>query len=165
MVYAASIFHLFDWGQQVKVAERVVGLFKRRKGSVVLGRQRGNSTPMEYEHRTNQGGTMFRRNEESWREMWRVVGEKTVSGTSYSFYYQQCGKSLYFSCLLAENFVQPSFLTRKILICICQGTQWDVHVKLQQDGASDKRYYAETQGFGVQPTRGDGSLYFEVTRL
>ena len=82
VVYAASIFHLFDWGQQVKVAERVVGLLKKRKGSVVLGRQRGNRTPTEYEHRTNQGGTMFRHNEESWREMWRVVGEKTVSGVS-----------------------------------------------------------------------------------
>ena len=84
VVYAASIFHLFDWGQQVKVAERVVGLLKKRKGSVVLGRQRGNNTPMEYEHRTNQGGTMFRHNEESWREMWRVAGEKTVSGFSCS---------------------------------------------------------------------------------
>ena len=48
---------------------------------------------------------------------------------------------------------------------MCQGTQWDVHVKLQQEGAQDKRYHAERQGFGVQPTRGDGSLYFEVTRL
>lgn len=46
-----------------------------------------------------------------------------------------------------------------------QGTQWDVHVKLQQDGAQDKRYGTETQDFRVQPTRGDGSLYFEVTRL
>ena len=82
VVYAASLFHLFDWGQQVQVAERVVGLLKKRRGSVVLGRQRGNREPREYEHRTNQGGTMFRHNEESWREMWRVVGEKTVSGFS-----------------------------------------------------------------------------------
>ena len=86
VVYAASIFHLFDWEQQVRVAERVVGLLKKRKGSVVLGRQRGNSTPREYEHRTNQGGTMFRHNEESWRKMWRVVGEKTVSGFSCSVF-------------------------------------------------------------------------------
>ena len=52
-----------------------------------------------------------------------------------------------------------------MLTWLWQGTQWDVHVKLTQDGAQHQRYYAETNGFGVQPTRGDGSLYFEVTRL
>ena len=93
IVYAASIFHLFDWGQQVKVAERVVGLLKKRKGSLVVGRQRGSRTPMEYEHRTNQGGTMFRHNEESWREMWRVVGEKTVSGNLCSVFVESVAKA------------------------------------------------------------------------
>lgn len=116
VVYAASIFHLFDWGQQVKVAERVVGLLKRRKGSVVLGRQRGNSTPMEYEHRTNQGGTMFRHNEESWREMWRVVGEKTVSEIPCSVFCHNCRKSLYLACFLSNDILRFSFLTRNILM-------------------------------------------------
>ncbi len=164
MVYAASIFHLFDWGQQVKVAERVVGLLKKRKGSVVLGRQRGNSTPMEYVHRTNQGGTMFRHNEGSWREMWRVVGEKTVSGVSCSVFVGSAERD-YLACVLSDNILQLSFPTHKILTWICQGTQWDVHVKLEQDGAQSQTYHAEKNGFGVQPTRGDGSLYFEVTRL
>lgn len=161
IVYAASIFHLFDWGQQVKVAERVVGLLKKRKGSVVVGRQRGNSTPMEYEHKTNQGGTMFRHNEESWREMWRLVAEKTVSGFSCFVFVRSVGRA----CFLSNDILQLSLPTHDIRTWICQGTQWDVHVKLQQDGSQDKRYCAESQGFGVQPTRGDGSLYFEVTRL
>lgn len=93
IVYAASIFHLFDWGQQVKAAERVVGLLKKRKGSVVVGRQSGNSTPMDYEHKTNQGGTMFRHNEESWREMWRVVGKRTVSGILCSVFVRSAGRA------------------------------------------------------------------------
>ena len=84
----------FDWERQVKVAERVVGLLKKRKGSVVVGRQRGNCTPMEYEHRSYQGGTMFKHNEESWREMWRVVGEKTVS-VFFVLFLLECRKSLF----------------------------------------------------------------------
>lgn len=81
IIYAASIFHLFDWKEQVRMAERVVGLLKPVKGSMVLGRQRGNLQPAEYEHRTNKGGTMFRHNEESWKKMWKQVGEKT--GTTW----------------------------------------------------------------------------------
>lgn len=81
IIYAASIFHLFNWEEQVSMAERVVGLLKPVKGSMVLGRQRGNLQPAEYEHRTNQGGTMFRHNEASWKRMWKQVGEST--GTTW----------------------------------------------------------------------------------
>ena len=69
------------------------------------------------------------------------------------------------ACFLFDNILQLSVLTHKRLTWICQGTQWDVHVKLDKDGAEGPRYHAEKHGFGVQPTRGDGSLYFEVTRL
>ena len=77
MIYAASIFHLFNWPDQIRMAERVVGLLKPAKGSMVFGRQRGNANPAEYKHRTNEKGTMFRHNEESWKNMWGQVGETT----------------------------------------------------------------------------------------
>ena len=59
IVYAASVFHLFNWEEQVRMAERVVRTLKPVKGSMMLERQRGNLNPAEYEHKTNQGGTMF----------------------------------------------------------------------------------------------------------
>ena len=77
IIYAASIFHLFNWDDQVRVAEQVVGLLRPVRGSIVFGRQRGNVNPAEYEHRTSQGGTMFRYNQDSWKKMWQQVGKST----------------------------------------------------------------------------------------
>ena len=56
IIYAASIFHLFNWDDQVRVAEQVVGLLRPVEGSIVFGKRRWNVNPAEYEHRTNQGG-------------------------------------------------------------------------------------------------------------
>lgn len=81
IIYAASFFHLFNWEEQVDVTERVVRLLKPVQGSLILGRQRGNVNSGEYEHRTNEKGTMFRHNEKSWKEMWKQVGKAT--GTSW----------------------------------------------------------------------------------
>lgn len=81
VVYAASIFHLFNWEDQLRLAERVATLLKPVPGALVLGRQRGNVDAAEYEHRTNENGTMFRHNEESFKKMWEEVGAKT--GTAW----------------------------------------------------------------------------------
>ena len=45
IIYAPSFFHLFNWEDQVGLAERVVRLLKPVEVSLVLGRQRGISTP------------------------------------------------------------------------------------------------------------------------
>lgn len=79
IIYAASFFHLFNWEDQLGTMERVVRLLKPVQGSLILGRQRGNVHSGEYEHRTNEKGTMFRHNEESWKEMWKQVGKATGS--------------------------------------------------------------------------------------
>ena len=79
IIYAASFFHLFNWEDQVGMAERVVRFLNPIQGSLVFGRQRGNINSGEYEHRTNEKGTMFRHNERSWKEMWKQVGEATGS--------------------------------------------------------------------------------------
>lgn len=41
IIYAASFFHLFNWDDQVRVAELVVRLLRPVRGSIVFGRQRG----------------------------------------------------------------------------------------------------------------------------
>lgn len=79
IIYAASFFHLFNWEDQVGMTERVVRLLTPVEGSLILGRQRGNVNSGEYEHRTNSKATMFRHNEESWKEMWKQVGKATGS--------------------------------------------------------------------------------------
>ena len=82
VVYAASIFHLFDYTDQLLLAKRVVTMSKPVPGSLILGRQRGNIKAGEYEHRTNEKGTMYRHNENSFREMWKQVGKET--GTEWT---------------------------------------------------------------------------------
>jgi hypothetical protein len=59
-----------------------VKLLREKKGSVVLGRQVGNVEAGERVPRTNEKQTMFRHNEESFKQMWVEVGEAT--GTTWS---------------------------------------------------------------------------------
>ena len=89
IIYAASFFHLFNWGDQVRMAERVVRLLKPVEGSLVFGRQRGNITSGEYEHQTNEKGSMFRHNEKSWTELWKQVGRATGSSWDVKVWLEQ----------------------------------------------------------------------------
>ncbi|KAK0356686.1 hypothetical protein LTR91_011678 [Friedmanniomyces endolithicus] len=78
IVDASSFFHLFTLAEQKKVARRVLGLLKPRAGSLVVGRQVGNSRPGEYGMRSGEG-TRYRHDVASWRGMWEEVGgEKGV---------------------------------------------------------------------------------------
>lgn len=52
-------------------------ILSNRKGSLVLGRQAGNLEAGEQVHRTNAAQSMFRHNAESFRKMWKEVGEAT----------------------------------------------------------------------------------------
>ena len=89
IIYAASFFHLFNWEDQVGMAERVVRFSKPVEGSLVFGRQRGNINSGEYEHRTNEKGTMFRHNEKSWKELWERVGRATGSSWDVKVWLEQ----------------------------------------------------------------------------
>lgn len=84
VVYAAAFFHLFDRPEQLSLAKRVVTLLSSKPGSMVLGRQTGNINAGRYEHKTNDGGYMFRHNERSWKELWDEVGSET--GTKWDVY-------------------------------------------------------------------------------
>ena len=83
VIYTGSFFHLFGYEHQALVAERVIRLLRPVKGSIVLGRQRGNVEAGAYPHKTNvKTGTMYRHNAESWKKMWQEVGRKT--GTEWN---------------------------------------------------------------------------------
>ncbi|KAK1071792.1 hypothetical protein LTR74_003164 [Friedmanniomyces endolithicus] len=78
IVDASSFFHLFTLDEQKKVARRVLALLKPREGSLVVGRQVGNSRPGEYGMRSGEG-TRYRHDVASWRGMWEEIGgEKGV---------------------------------------------------------------------------------------
>jgi len=77
IIYAGSFLHLFGWAEQVEICKQIVKLLKDKKGSMLLGRQVGNLDAGEIFHRSNEGGTMFRHNGESFKKMWDEVGELT----------------------------------------------------------------------------------------
>lgn len=79
IIYAASFLHLFNYAEQLLLAKRIALMLKPVPGSVVLGRQRGNIKAGGYEHRTNEKGTMFRHNEDSFTRMWEEVGKSTAT--------------------------------------------------------------------------------------
>jgi hypothetical protein len=76
VVHAGSFFHLFNLEDQERVAKRIVKLLRPQPGSLVLGRQLGNTTPGEYPRRDGEG-SRYRHDEASWEEMWNVVGRET----------------------------------------------------------------------------------------
>ncbi|OCK84996.1 hypothetical protein K432DRAFT_319175 [Lepidopterella palustris CBS 459.81] len=78
IVHAASFFHLFNWDDQVKIAKRIVTLMKPKAGGLVIGRQMGNEKSGEYSFsKDTQSKTTFRHNVESFKKMWKLVGEET----------------------------------------------------------------------------------------
>lgn len=76
IIGASSFFHLFGWEDQKRVAHRVVKLMKPQSGSMVVGRQAGQATPGE---KTRPGGnhSRYRHNLESWKNMWKEIGDET----------------------------------------------------------------------------------------
>ena len=80
VIYTGSFFHLFGYEDQVRVAQRVVKLLRPVKGSVVLGRQRGDVEAGAYAHKTNvRTGKMYRHNADSWKKMWEDFGKETAT--------------------------------------------------------------------------------------
>jgi SAM-dependent methyltransferase len=77
VLYAGSLLHLFDYEEQVKVCELIIELLRPVKDSVVLGRQVGNVVAGETPRRTTDPDKkMYRHNDESFKKMWKDLGEK-----------------------------------------------------------------------------------------
>lgn len=77
IIHASSFFHLFGYEGQKDVARRVVRLLKPQKGSLLVGRQVGNVAAHEETSRASGSGSMFLQNPESWKQMWKEIGEET----------------------------------------------------------------------------------------
>lgn len=76
IINAASFFHLFDWDDQVRAARRVVQLLKPVPNSMIVGRQAGKPEAISFAH-LEKGASVFWHNVESWKDMWKKVGEET----------------------------------------------------------------------------------------
>jgi SAM-dependent methyltransferase len=82
IIYTGSFFHLFDYAQQKAVGKRVIQLLKPEKDSFVIGRQIGNVDSGDHTTEVHKlKRTRFRHNAESWRNMWKELGEET--GTTW----------------------------------------------------------------------------------
>jgi hypothetical protein len=77
IIHASSFFHLFGYEGQKKIARRVVQLLKPKKDSLLVGRQVGNVKSHEIESAASGSGNMFLQNVDSWKQMWKEIGEET----------------------------------------------------------------------------------------
>jgi len=78
VVNAASFFHLFDWEQQVWCAKRIAEILKKEPGVLVIGRQMGSEIAGSYASGADKKNRYWH-NEESFKRMWKQVGEETES--------------------------------------------------------------------------------------
>jgi SAM-dependent methyltransferase len=72
MVYTGSFFHLWGLQQQKEVSRLVASLLRPQPGSMILGRQMGSVDAFE---KTSATGTMFRHNVDSFKKLWKEVGD------------------------------------------------------------------------------------------
>lgn len=77
IMHTAAFFHLFGLEDQKRIARRAVRLLKPQKGSLLVGRQVGNVQGGEFPHRTNPKQVMYRHDVETWKQMWKDVGDET----------------------------------------------------------------------------------------
>jgi SAM-dependent methyltransferase len=75
LVFAGSFFHLWGYEDQVKVSKLVVALLRPQKGSMIVGRQVGTVNGFQPGHAPNTMGQMFQHNVESFKKMWKGIGE------------------------------------------------------------------------------------------
>jgi SAM-dependent methyltransferase len=72
IIYTGSFFHLWGLQQQKEVSKAVASLLCPRSGSMILGRQVG---AVEAAERTSATGTMFRHNIDSFKTLWKEIGD------------------------------------------------------------------------------------------
>ncbi|KAI4228715.1 MAG: hypothetical protein L6R36_001405 [Xanthoria steineri] len=82
VVVANSIFHLYNYADQLRLAKRVVRLLSPERGSLILGRQVGSSQPGEYKAVNNQG-TRYAHDAASFRRFWDQVAEDIGGGCKF----------------------------------------------------------------------------------
>ena len=76
-IFAASFFHLFGWEDQVVLSKRAVAMSKPVAGSLIFGHQLGRVEAREDAVPDLPSGKVYFHDPESFRRLWRVVGEAT----------------------------------------------------------------------------------------
>lgn len=77
VVHMGLFLHLFDWNEQKRICERVVGFLKQEKGVLVLGHQMGSTKPKDVPFGTEK--VVFRHDEKTFQRLWDEVGKSTNS--------------------------------------------------------------------------------------
>ena len=73
ILHTTAVFHLFNWEEQVKMAQRCLQLMTSKLGRVLIcGAQVGNIEAGEH-GRHRGGGSRYRHNAESWKRLWEEV--------------------------------------------------------------------------------------------
>lgn len=76
-VHAASFLHLWAWDGQIDAGSQLVQFLKDKAGTVILGRQVGNSTPGEYPQPVTANGVNYLHDTYTFEKMWNEIGERT----------------------------------------------------------------------------------------
>ncbi|UKZ78342.1 hypothetical protein TrVFT333_006079 [Trichoderma virens FT-333] len=80
IIYVGDFFHLFSLEEQEEIAVRIVHLLAPQPGSLIIGRQSGGETALEYSRAGDMSGRrQFQHNPQSWKQLWDRVGDKTGS--------------------------------------------------------------------------------------
>ncbi|KAJ5675616.1 hypothetical protein N7462_008513 [Penicillium macrosclerotiorum] len=76
IVNAASLFHLFDWSQQVAAVKQAITLLRPEPGSLLIGRQAGRRDPI---HSDGNGAALlrYRHDATTWQKLWKEVERDT----------------------------------------------------------------------------------------
>src|SRR5271155_3507202 len=80
-IFAGSFFHLFGWDDQLTLSKRVVEMLKPEAGSMIFGQQLGCVEAQEDVVPDVPSGKIYFHDPESFRRLWRIVGEET--GTAW----------------------------------------------------------------------------------
>lgn len=85
-IFASSLFHLWDYEDQLLVAKRMVAMCEDRTGVIIAGRQLGSYLGGRYPaNRMREDGEKtktYRHNEQTIRGLWHEIGEAT--GTQWT---------------------------------------------------------------------------------
>lgn len=78
IVFASSLFHMWDYEMQLRVAVQLVRLCRDREGVMIAGRQLGSLLGGSYPAKgINDGGIHYRHNVETIKGFWCDVGNAT----------------------------------------------------------------------------------------
>ncbi|BDD63640.1 hypothetical protein MPDQ_005757 [Monascus purpureus] len=78
VVFASSLFHMWDYDTQFRAALRLAKLCRGKPGVMITGRQMGSLVPGHYEMKgMKDGAFQYRHDAKTMEKFWREVGEAT----------------------------------------------------------------------------------------